>query len=166
MELYGMHLEKPTSERPRALYQPLFSLTWYHDLPPFWTMFIPFYQREEFNQQELSLIDQRYAEMNNYLATGTNGLLNLENDLSIELSIDMDELPPGDFGDDANAINIQGNNVPAVVNNDNQAQGQIQPEVIGPIEEPQRENVVVVDNDPNNNQNITNLRNQQLNVIV
>jgi hypothetical protein len=58
---------KPCMARPRALYQPLFSLTWYHDLPPFWTLFIPLYDRNSFAPAEMALLDRNYALLNNHL---------------------------------------------------------------------------------------------------
>lgn len=58
---------KPTMNRPRVLYQPLFSITWYHDLPPFWTTFLPFYDRTYFTPEEMSLLDQNYQMLMPYL---------------------------------------------------------------------------------------------------
>lgn len=58
---------KPTMNRPRVLYQPLFSITWYHDLPPFWTTFLPFYDRSYFTPEEMSLLDQNYQMLMPYL---------------------------------------------------------------------------------------------------
>lgn len=58
---------KPCLARPRNLYQPLFSLTWYHDLPPFWTLFIPLYDRNNFTPEEMSLLDHNYALLNGHL---------------------------------------------------------------------------------------------------
>ena len=69
-------MDKPSELRPRALYQPLFSQTWYHDIPPLWSMFIPFYDRKFFNRNELSLVDGRYTDLNTYLSSdsGNTGL--------------------------------------------------------------------------------------------
>ena len=143
LELNPNHLEKPTNARPRALYQPLFSLTWYHDLPPFWTMFMPFYDRQYFNNDEMSLLDERYLEMNNYLATGSSGQLNLENDLSIELEninenngdvnpqqipviapneINLDENIPQNNNNEQNDINLNQNLQPIIVGPDDAQQ--------------------------------------------
>jgi len=58
---------RATEMRPRALYQPFFSLTWYHDLPPLWTMFVPFFDRDCFCADELTLVDEERARMAEYL---------------------------------------------------------------------------------------------------
>ena len=75
LDLPDWHLEKPNNERPRVLYQPLFGLTWYHDLPPFWTMFLPYYDRSCFTDDEMSLVDQRWPQMNAYLTDFNNPFL-------------------------------------------------------------------------------------------
>ena len=75
LHLPGRHLEKPSNDRPRVLYQPLFGLTWFHDLPPFWTMFLPYYDRSCFTDDEMSLVDQRWPQMNAYISNFNNELL-------------------------------------------------------------------------------------------
>ena len=59
--------EKPTFHRPRALLQPLFSLSTYHTFPTVWSIFLPFYDQSFFSLDELSLVNQDYARMNTYL---------------------------------------------------------------------------------------------------
>ena len=66
-QLRNEDFSKPTLARPRALFQPLFSLTWFHDLPPFWTLFIPFYDRHYFSAGEMSLLDHNWLLVNNHL---------------------------------------------------------------------------------------------------
>lgn len=58
---------KPTVHRPRVLFQPLFSITWYHDLPPLWSIFIPLYDRSAFTPQEMSLLDRNHHMLNVHL---------------------------------------------------------------------------------------------------
>ena len=72
MNLDIEHMDKPSNNRPRGLYQPLFSQTWYHDQPPLWTIFLPFYEREKFTIEEMSLVDQNFQQMNAYLSNMTN----------------------------------------------------------------------------------------------
>lgn len=67
MKMRDGDFEKPGEYRPRTAFQPFFSLTWYHDLPPFWTIFVPFYDRTHFSSAELSLVDENHALMDSYL---------------------------------------------------------------------------------------------------
>lgn len=63
------NLALPSLNRPRALYQPLFSLTWYHDLPPFWSLFMPLYDRTSFSPEEMSMVDKNFHLLNQHLRT-------------------------------------------------------------------------------------------------
>jgi hypothetical protein len=49
MQLPINDFNRPSKNKPRTMFQPFFSLTWYHDLPPIWSAFIPFYDRNYFN---------------------------------------------------------------------------------------------------------------------
>ena len=66
-DLPNNDFNKPTATRPRALFQPLFSLTWYHDLPPLWSAFVPLYDRSHFTAAELSLVDRNYLLLQRHL---------------------------------------------------------------------------------------------------
>ena len=51
----------PSIESPRTLYSPIFSMSWYHDLPQLWTMFFPMYGRSHFTTTELAMVDGNYS---------------------------------------------------------------------------------------------------------
>jgi len=51
----------PSLNSPRALYFPIFSLTWNHELPPIWTMFYPLFGRSYFTNNELALVNGNYS---------------------------------------------------------------------------------------------------------
>lgn len=67
MKLREGDFDRPGENRPRTAFQPFFSLTWYHDLPPFWTIFAPFFDRNHFSPTEMSLVDDNHALMDSYL---------------------------------------------------------------------------------------------------
>jgi hypothetical protein len=90
-----------------VLYQPLFALTWYHDLPPFWTMFLPYYDRSCFTDDEMSLVDQRWPQMNAYLTNFNNDLLRPTGDGLIEMEDFPGNLQNAD-GQPANPVVGQG----------------------------------------------------------
>jgi len=57
----------PTAEKPRTLYNPLFSMAWYYDLPQLWTMFYPLHDRSTFTENEMALVDRKYVILNQLL---------------------------------------------------------------------------------------------------
>lgn len=57
----------PSPEKPRTLYNPLFSMAWYHDLPQLWTLFYPLHDRTTFTENEMALVDRKYLVLNQLL---------------------------------------------------------------------------------------------------
>lgn len=57
----------PSVEKPRTLYNPLFSMSWYYDLPHLWTMFFPLHDRSTFTENEMALIDRKYLVLSQLL---------------------------------------------------------------------------------------------------
>lgn len=54
----------PSVDRPRTLFFPMFSLSWYHDLPQLWTMFYPLYGSSHFSAAELSMVNRNLPLLN------------------------------------------------------------------------------------------------------
>eukprot|EP01016_Furgasonia_blochmanni_P017793 TRINITY_DN2046_c0_g1_i3.p1 TRINITY_DN2046_c0_g1~~TRINITY_DN2046_c0_g1_i3.p1 ORF type:complete len:443 (-),score=48.96 TRINITY_DN2046_c0_g1_i3:103-1431(-) len=48
----------PSESKPRAMFFPLFSMEWIHDLPQFWTAFFPLWGRSQFTLSQLSFVDR------------------------------------------------------------------------------------------------------------
>lgn len=69
----------PSLEKPRTLYNPLFSMSWYYDLPHLWTMFYPLHDRSTFTEQEMSLVDRKYLTLNQLLNPENNSQNDLPN---------------------------------------------------------------------------------------
>eukprot|EP01016_Furgasonia_blochmanni_P017796 TRINITY_DN2046_c0_g1_i9.p1 TRINITY_DN2046_c0_g1~~TRINITY_DN2046_c0_g1_i9.p1 ORF type:complete len:484 (-),score=94.26 TRINITY_DN2046_c0_g1_i9:264-1715(-) len=70
----------PSESKPRAMFFPLFSMEWIHDLPQFWTAFFPLWGRSQFTLSQLSLVDRDYEMLNASLDNAINqNLLNSEN---------------------------------------------------------------------------------------
>lgn len=67
LDLPANDRNKPTPSRPRLLYQPLFSLVWYHDSPPFWSYFMPLFDRTYFSEAELSVVDRNFMVLQRHL---------------------------------------------------------------------------------------------------
>lgn len=62
----------PCVSRPRSLFISLFNLSWYYDLPHFWTMFFPLQDRSTFNAAQMSLVDRNYALLNQTMEDAAN----------------------------------------------------------------------------------------------
>jgi hypothetical protein len=63
----------PSVEKPRTLFFPIFSLSWYHDLPQLWTMFYPLFGRSHFTPAELSMVDRNSVLLQQTLENGAAG---------------------------------------------------------------------------------------------
>lgn len=91
----------PSIEKPRTLYNPLFSMSWFYDLPHLWTMFYPLHDRSTFTEPEMSLIDRKYLTLNQLL----NHNQNIENNEN------------NNFQQHPDLININENPHPQGINN-------------------------------------------------
>lgn len=54
------NLSKPTQDRPRACYFPVYNLSWHWSMPPLWTCFVKVHSREFFNEGQLSYVDRNH----------------------------------------------------------------------------------------------------------
>jgi len=64
----------PSIDSPRTLYIPIFSLTWYHDLPQLWTMFFPLFGRSHFSNTELAMVNRNHPLLMATLENAANGI--------------------------------------------------------------------------------------------
>lgn len=78
----------PSIESPRALFFPLFSLGWYHDLPQIWTMFYPLFGRSRFTQAQLAMVDRNGALLQQTLDEAFQRGDNLANSQNFQENID------------------------------------------------------------------------------
>lgn len=62
----------PSINKPRSLYFPMFSLSWYYDLPAIWTLFFPLHDRSTFTNAEMSMVDRNYVLLNQTLEQANN----------------------------------------------------------------------------------------------
>lgn len=104
----------PSIHKPRALFFPMFNLSWFYDLPQLWTFFYPMHGRSTFTPAEMSLVDRNYILMNQTLETAVNNPQGLNQDFGQGDGQNI----AGDFGQ-AGGQNIgggqenQGGNAPA-----------------------------------------------------
>lgn len=76
----------PNLERPRTLYFSLFSMSNYHDLPQFWSMFYPLHDRSNFTEQQMALMDRNYLLLSQTLRSSLNmQVVNVNNAGDIEM---------------------------------------------------------------------------------
>ena len=71
----------PSVDSPRTLYNPLFSLSWYHDLPQLWTMFYPLFGRSTFTEPQLAMIDRNNLLLTQTLEMAASGGQNLHQEM-------------------------------------------------------------------------------------
>jgi len=69
----------PSIDSPRTLFVPIFSLTWYHDLPQLWTMFFPMFGRSYFSSTELSMVNRNYPLLVSTLENAAQGVSAADN---------------------------------------------------------------------------------------
>lgn len=74
LEWNPYHHYTPTHHSPRTLFVPIFSLAWYRDLPPLWTMFYPLFGRSYFTSAQLALVDQNNALLSQALENVPEGV--------------------------------------------------------------------------------------------
>ena len=114
----------PSIEKPRTLYNPLFSMSWYYDLPHLWTMFYPLHDRSTFTENEMALIDRKYLVLNQLLNNPGHGQHQGFNGINFQQA---NEMGAGINNLEANSIV---NNRPEVVRNrlDNEIRDQLLPQ--------------------------------------
>lgn len=100
----------PSINKPRALFFPMFNLSWFYDLPQLWTIFYPLHGRPTFTPSEMSLVDRNYILLNQTLENAVN------NPQAMNPNQDNDQ-PLGDNFGNNNGINenqMNNNNLPAM----------------------------------------------------
>ena len=110
LEWNPFHHYTPSIDSPRMMYFPVFSLSWYHDLPQMWSMFYPLFGRSSFTVAQMSMIDRNYILLNNTMASAVasrNGL-NLHNN-SFEGGLQLNQLNEN-LNPEENNINQHPNN--------------------------------------------------------
>lgn len=75
----------PSINKPRTLYFPMFNLSWFYDLPQFWTFFYPLHDRSTFTLAEMSLVDRNYILLNQTLDNAVNNPEGLIANQNIEM---------------------------------------------------------------------------------
>ena len=74
------HHYAPSTDSPRTLYVPIFSLSWYHDLPQLWTMFYPLFGRSTFTEAQLAMVDRNNQLLGETLENAFQNGQNLHQD--------------------------------------------------------------------------------------
>lgn len=57
----------PSENCPRTMFFPAYSYYWKNEVPPIWTMFFPLAGRDEFSEQELSLVSGNLPLLTSYI---------------------------------------------------------------------------------------------------
>lgn len=73
-------IHKPTYDRPRTYYFPVFNIRWHDGLPPLWTLLVPLAPRESFSSRQLSYVDKNYEVMHAQIS----GLAANEEEVSLD----------------------------------------------------------------------------------